>query len=529
MILEAECFVRPRLFLCDNPKDTLPSERNGKIMNDIMGSVKLKDKVTIGVVMTALALIIILLAALLSGLTIDNHNHRYAFSLEKGEGDSFNLVGECTVDNCENPYYRENNVSGVSLSSAISPTCCTEGKKVYTFSRGSLTVKYTETIPSIAHDYLYEYVAADGAGYILGTCRNKDCTTAQLNIPNATQPQLIESIPGTCFTPRQDTYSCFSNGEEIIFTTTVQEDKPHTLRGVPATTFADESGKYLYGTEGITVTGSPILCGQIGSGCYVCEVCKAVVTVDVYKSMHNFVYDESGLTMPTLTTEGLAVIGCRNPECTDIVKVKIPQIAVGTTYVTLIDPATEQHANIYRYKFESSTYSFTVEMEFEAGEKLQHNYTYELLPSSDADGAFGKLSLYGKCDQLGCEAPEIEEKDVETTFVDTSSCTHTGFMIWTHVKDGVEYKFVAQSNFLAPHVYTYEANNAIKPTFTETGSIELFCKTLDCSHTVTVELPKINIGVNATISEDKPLYQVLNYTYETEYNCTVTLILLVTK
>ena len=498
-------------------------------MNEILGSVKLKDKITIAVVMTALALVIVLLAALLSGLTIDNHDHKYGFALEMRDDGGFNLVGTCVVDNCENPYYREDNVSGVKLTSAVAPTCCSEGNRVYTFTRGSLSVKYTETVGATAHDYVYEILERDGVSFILGTCRNINCTRPQLSISNVSDLQLIESVPGTCFTPREDTYSCLSNGERITFKTTVQENKPHTLCGVAADTLADAGGKYLYGTEGITVTGAPILCGQIGSGCYVCDVCKSLVTVDVYKSEHNFVYDESGLTLPTLRAEGLAVIECTNPECTDTVKVKIPQIAIGTTFVTLVSEATEQQANVYKYRFESATYGFTVELEFEEGEKLQHNYTSELLPTSDAGGMFGALSLFGKCDQPGCLAPEIEEKGVETTFVDTSSCTHTGYMIWTHVKDGVEYTFVAQSNFLAPHVYTYDPKTARQPSFTETGSIELVCTTVGCTHTVTVELPKLNIGVNASVSDDQPLYQVLNYTYETEYNCTVTLIVFVYK
>ena len=68
-------------------------------MNEILGSVKLKDKITIAVVMTALALVIVLLAALLSGLTIDNHDHKYGFALEMRDDGGFNLVGTCVVDN----------------------------------------------------------------------------------------------------------------------------------------------------------------------------------------------------------------------------------------------------------------------------------------------------------------------------------------------------------------------------------------------------------------------------------------------
>ena len=492
-------------------------------MNEILGSVRLKDKITIAVSMIALALVLVLVVALLSGITVDDHEHIYSYALDLDDDGSFNLLGECTVDNCEDPYYREDNISGVTLVSAVTPTCSSAGNKVYSFTRGSISLKYTEIIDPIAHDYVYQIYESDNVSYILGTCKNKGCTRPELDISGITDLQLIESVPGTCFTPRQDTYACVSNGEKITFVTTVQEDKPHTLCGVPANTVADEDGRFLYGTEGITVTGDAISCGEVGAGCYVCDVCKALIPVEVYKSKHNFVYDESALTPPTIASAGRALIGCTNPECDETVKVEIPQIEIGTTYVTLQSPATEQHADIYRYKFESLIYDFTVVIDFESGEKLEHEYSYDL------DFVDGVLSLVGKCSQPECLAPETVDKDIEFTEVNTSTCVNLGFIIFSYVKDGQELTFSMQSPAYADHVFTYDARTAVQPDFNNPGSIELYCKTQGCDHKVTVELPRVNIGVNATVATDDPYYQILNYTYETEYNCTVNLVIIVYK
>ena len=495
-------------------------------MNDILSSVKPKDKVTIVAVMTALALVIVVVVALLSGILMDNHDHKYAFSLERGEGDTFNLVGECTVDNCEDPYYRENNISGVTLFSAVTPTCSTKGNKIYSFTRGSLSVKYVEELPPIAHDYAYKIVDAGDTKYILGTCRNKNCTNPSLDISGVTDFQLIDSVEGDCFTPRQDTYSCIANGETFIFTTTVQEDKPHTLRGVSVDTLVDENGNFPYGTPGISVTGRDIPCGETGSGSYICDICKAVETVRVIKSNHNYVYSESGLTPPTLHAAGVAVISCTNEECNESVKVNIPQIEIGTSYVTLLAAATEQHPNQYRYKFESLIYDFSYVYDFTAGEKLEHNYTYHLDRRSDDKN---KFSLYGKCDQPGCLEPEIEIEDIDVMITENNStCITKGFIYYSCIYNGEEYTKAEESMSFADHKYSYDSAAANRPSFTEAGSVELVCTTEGCGHTVTVELPPIS-SENAKVISDTTYFQELEYVYVTSYGCTVTLVIFIYK
>ena len=111
-------------------------------MNEIMGSVRLKDKITIASAMAGLALVIVVIVALLSGITVDNHKHVYEYTIEVVGNDSFNLVGECTVNNCEDPYYREENVQGVTLTASVAPTCSSAGSKTYTFKRGNINIRF---------------------------------------------------------------------------------------------------------------------------------------------------------------------------------------------------------------------------------------------------------------------------------------------------------------------------------------------------------------------------------------------------
>ena len=492
-------------------------------MNDILSSVKPKDKLTIVAVMSALALVIIVVVALLSGILVDNHNHKYVFSLEMAEDGSFNLIGECTVDNCEDPYYRENNISGVVVSSAVTPTCSQNGNRIYSFTRGKISVKYVEDVPSIPHDYAYKTVETGDTMYILGTCRK---CSSPLDISGVTSIQLIDSVPGNCFTPRKDTYSCIANGETIIFETTVQEDKPHTLNGVAVDTLVDENGYFPYGTPGISVTGDPILCGKTGSGSYICDICKAVETVRVFKTNHNYVYNESGLTPPTLSDPGVAIIGCTNEDCHETVKVTLPQIEIGTSYVILLASATEQHPNQYRYKFESLIYDFEYVYDFEAGVKLEHNYTYNLARRSDDET---KFSIYGKCEQPSCSEPEIEIKNIDVMVTEnTSTCIEKGFIYYTCIWEGVEYTKPEPSLSYADHVYVYNAALATKPSFTTWGSIELVCNTNGCGHTVTVDLPPMN-NENSMVVEDGIYSQTLEYRYETDYGCTVILYIPILK
>ena len=186
-------------------------------MSEIFGAVKLKNKIMIVSTMAAFALLLVTVIGVLNLVTVDTHTHDYSYSIDRSEDGNFNLIGICKVSNCESPYYAEIGISGVKLLMAESSTCSKEGKRVYSYTKDGVTVKYVENIPMAAHTYDFSVDTQGGVNYLYGKCTEDGCTNPNLFINNVEELNLVSSVPGSCFTPRQDTYSYVLNGEEKTF------------------------------------------------------------------------------------------------------------------------------------------------------------------------------------------------------------------------------------------------------------------------------------------------------------------------
>ncbi len=494
-------------------------------MSEIFGAIKLKNKIVIASSMAILAVVLAVTIGILGHAMADRHTHIYEYGLEKTEEGGFNLVGVCTVDNCESPYYREMGITDVKILSAVSPTCTKEGNRVYTYNYNGTTIKYTEQLPKEAHIYDFELVESNDVKYLNGRCQNPNCEDPHIFVDNIEEIKLVSSVPGTCFSPRKDTYVYIVDDQEYSFTTLVEEDIPHTLNLIPANSYEDKDGNYPIGTKGVKILGDEkIACGATGNGYYICEMCKQVVVVTVARPEHKFVYNEEDLTPPTTTTAGLATLKCHNTECTEKREVVLPVVEIGS-YTTVVSEATELHPQIVKYSFKSNLYGFTFEKEYEIGETLDHDYKYHIEPGINDNG---KMDLVGVCGQPECQTPEIREENIETTFVNTSTCVTLGEIIWSYEYNGEILTFTLPSPDYDKHTYTYHNSRAEKPTLTREGFIEIYCTTEGCDHAVLVVLPKVVIGENVEFVDVAPNgAKLYSYTYKTEYNCTIELDVLI--
>lgn len=500
-------------------------------MSEILNAIKLKDKVTIVTVMAAFAVLLATCVGLITYFTADRHTHVYDYSLQMEEDGSFSVVGVCNVNNCENPYYRQENLSGVTLLSAVSPTCSKEGKRVYSYTAGAVTLKYTEVIPKAAHLYEYEIVDQNDVLYINGKCKAEGCENPLIFIRNVEDLTLVSVVEGTCFSLRQETYSYVSNGVSGTFVTLVDEDIPHTLCGVAADTLQNDNGEYIYGTDGVKLLSlDGVACGALSDGYFVCEVCRQIEVIKVRHPDHKFVYNEADLIAPTPEADGFATLKCENSNCSATHDVTIPKVEEGVNAVVKSE-ATELRRRVVTYTFESEEFGFTVQRDYEVGELLSHKYVYELVLNKTESGRIDteNIDLVGRCHQPECQTPEIREKDVDTTFEDTSTCLQAGCYIWTYEKDGELLVLEVISTEPGPHRYSFEAENAKDPTLNSAGEILLYCTTEGCDHSVTVELPKIVIGENATQINEAEDYIIVEYIYDTEFKCTVNLKILIYK
>ena len=497
-------------------------------MSEIFAAIRLKDKITIASSMVALAIILAVTVGILTSATADIHPHIYDYKLEQREDGGFNVVGICTVDNCETPYFRQDNVSGVNLLSAVSPTCNGEGNKVYTFTYEGVTLKYTEELPVAPHTYIYELVTRNDVIYINGKCTVDGCSDPYLFISGVEDVKLLSAVEGTCFSPRKETYGYTLNGQSYTFVTLVEENIAHTLNKIPASAYADKDGKYLVGTNGIKLfNNKQIACGETADGYYVCERCKQIVTVKVMRPDHKFLYSEENVKAPELTTAGKATLTCHNTECTETVEVVLPPVMVGENAFP-ISEATEMRRQVVKYSYTSMLYNFVYENNYEVGELLSHIYEYSIEPNLNGSG---KMDLVGRCSQPECQTPEIREENIDATMKNTATCISPGEHIWSYEHNGKLLTFILPSFDFAPHDFKYDKSKAQNPTLDNVGLIEIYCSTEGCGHAVILELPKIEIGVNAeiVIENDEEKYIVVDYTYETEHNCTIVLNILIYK
>lgn len=493
-------------------------------MSEIFGAVKGKTKITIISSMAVFAILLVTVIGVLNFVTADTHNHDYDYSIIRSDDGSFNLVGVCKVSNCESPYYAEIDISGVKLLMAESSTCSKEGKRVYSYTKDGITIQYTEKLPTATHTYDFNISEINGVTCLYGKCTADGCTNKDLFVNNVEEFERISTVPGTCFTPRQDTYSYLVNGEERSFVTLVEENIPHTLNGVSADLFLGADGNYPVGVPGIKVSGK-VACGAVVDAYYVCEVCKQANSVKVSREDHKFLYDESNLTVPTVSADGVAVLICHNSECTETVRVTLPKVELGVT-ASLVTNATEASPMVVSYSFESLEYGFSFAKEYKIGEKLSHNYEYELWLNEDT----GKFDIMGTCHQPGCAEPEkCIEADVPAEFVeDTSTCLVPGVVIWKYEYKGETLYFDPPSLVTSDHIYAYDPDNAMDPTLESGGLIEIHCTTEGCDHAVVVNLPKVVIGENAEYyGPGLAGRKIYLYTYEYKENgrtlCTIEL------
>ena len=539
-------------------------------MSEIMNSVKLKNKITIISVLVGFAVILAVVIGILGNLTADRHNHIYDYNLRLEEDGSFSLVGLCNVENCESPYFLKENLEGVNVVSAVSPTCSNEGVKKYTYTYGDITLKYDETLEKTAHLYDYELVTSNGIVYINGKSRAEGCTDPYLFINNITEIKLISVVEGTCFSPRQETFAFVADGRSGTLVTLVDENIPHTLNGLPCDQFTNVKGEFKIGTPGVKLLKNGTLaCGAVADGYYVCEVCRQVEVVRVYRPDHEFVYGEGDVIRPNVenATGGKVTLHCKNEECTETTEEGLPAVEIGKNAFVISD-ATERHPKIVKYSYESIIYGFTIELEFEIGDPLSHHYKYTLEPSRSSSGG---LDVIGKCNQPECVAPEIvAESNVACDNKNTSTCVTLVQEIWSYNYNGQLLTFALPSSSYADHVYDngtetkapgcvtkgeitfactasgcsnsytepvsatghhydYITTGVQNPTDESTGLVALSCT--GCDDEFLYELPKVVFGEGGN---SKVLYEgttliFLEYTHKTEYGCTIVLELTIYK
>ena len=469
-------------------------------MNEILSLIKTKERVIIASAMSAFAVVLAVVIGIVSGATNEGHTHRFDFHLEMGEDGELNLVGDCFDGECKDPHHVMDITDGLIENVVTAATCCSDGVTEYSYfnSADGLIYTYTHKVSALPHSYVGQKSVDDnGSLTIIADCVNEGCTIQPVTVGDSNGLKVVSTVAATCHTPKIESFAFNVNGVDSTVTVITEEDVPHKLNGTFVTDFLLSEGVYKYDTIGMTlVNEKTVACGMTADATYVCEECGQAQSVTVGKVNHNFLYVEDESEMPTTSAAGKAYIKCLNTDCTEEKSIELPRIVENET-ATIIAEATEVSLKVIRYSYVNDEYGINIEFDLEVGDKLSHNYAYNLVPNSA--GEFG-LALVGVCSQPGCQTPDVLYTDGLTiTFTNTSTCHTPGKIIWTCVWEGEKYYFElpASEDDMPSHNIQYAPELIILPTTENNGFAYLVCVNDGCTQKFGEQIPAVVEGENA--------------------------------
>ena len=510
-------------------------------MNQILSTIRLKDRIIICSLMVVFAVLLALGIGALTEATMPPHVHSFEYHLERGEDGKFDLVGICTDEECENPVNTLdilNESESVIAKVKIESTCLTEGVMEYRFtpSGWSTTYSYEENIPALSADKTHTYVAEDttvkdDVASVTIKCTNEGCggeETVDISVSDLT---LVETVAeATCYTPRKEIYCYNYKGTVVSFVaTTVVENVPHVLNGVYVTELEIGDKVFPYGIEGVSILGFGLIgCGQSVSGSYTCEVCSQKNTVTVVREDHKYSFLADKTRVPTDINDGCAYVKCTEEDCGRLELIPLPKITVGDAYSTLVSQNQDQENQTVNYKFENDIYGFVIDENIVIPWK-NHRFEFTeadvIRPTFDVDGSITLTCQNSVCsEQRVLTLPRMLEA-INTTVVYyhilekksfTYSCPQNEY--------NVEYSFSYDEDWI-DHTYVYSESETVKPDLLSDGIAYVRCSYEGCEKYHEIVIPKIVIEENTRIvaNATEQSAAVLRYTYNNDdYGFTVT-------
>lgn len=464
-------------------------------MSEIFSAVRLKERIIIITLLTVLALVVGGSAVAVTLATTTVHKHNYEFHLDKTAEGSFEFVGVCTFERCEDPYYVRYIESGVYEYVKTPATCCEEGVREYSFTFRErpedlpVTYVYQEAIEVIPHSYVGEVSVKNGVASVVASCTNEGCLTPDLAVNNSADIKLDKTIKPTCLEPEKKIYTLTYNKSLVSVTVLGDQLAEHRLNGEYISTYLLSEGVYKYGTEGIIAVGSSdVGCGQSVLGVYQCEDCKQPQTVRIGKPDHVFAYSEPDTVKPTLEAAGSATIRCTNEGCDEHFGIEIP-MAVDGENTTIVGYDHILESRYIEYTFVSEEYNFTVTSQFTLP-WYDHTLAYveadTVLPGENADG-----KAYVRCTYEGCDKhqeiplPKViyDTNDAGVNSVIIKKATEAKLAVakYSFVSEEFEFtvEFETEVGTVLSHNYNYVLD-FINGEITIVGK----CKQEDCSEPV---------------------------------------------
>lgn len=433
---------------------------------------------------------------------IDKIPHKYEGAAVVNDG-KMSAVASCANEGCTKGDIVIDDMPEIEPVSVVNATCHTPRRETYTFNYDGESVTIVSTTEEdVAHIlngvYVTEFQNADGT-YKYGTEGLVIVGTPVLLCGQKTSGYYTceECNKASVVVISKDDHNYAYNDQETV--------RPNgTTNGVAYVRCTNNEctdvititlPKVVEGNEGVTLVEANHL-GKYKKFAYYFENAEYGIVVefeiDLVWDTHEYVYALDQMKMPGYDGNGIAVVVCKYADegCTVKKSFALPKIEIGKN-AEVVCEATESTPHIVHYYLRSELYG-DFDFDITIGKKLDHEYHYTF--ERDEDG----FVMIGKCNQPDCQTPVTNDRELETSYVDTSTCYSLGQQIWTCVyKDGETYTIVEPATALKSHNMAYIADETVKPDFDKIGYAYIRCLNDGCTKNEKLELPKLVIDSNA--------------------------------
>lgn len=348
------------------------------------------------------------------------------------------------------------------------------------------------------HEHQYEYVLdrKNGKFNVIGTCHGQegDCREREIVLADV---KLAETVTkqASCFEEGEILHTYTIEGQDLTYTTVIPKTE-HRINGAYVSTLANNDGSFNYDVNGIKVGATTeYKCDGIVDGYYICEDCKDIVSIKVYKP---HIAIEITVTPVTCITAGTRKEICKDCSVDMSALISVPAAGHKNTYAlqniadtnatlvatcTVCDAVNSQKVSQLKnngYVGGTATCAAVPEIQYEARSSI----TGEIL-SFVVKGTPIPHKLNGKSAATNYDYGTPGIKYFSDGKIECGTTGNAYFIC--EVCEGIADVTVTKP----AHSLALDYDTLQSPDYENAGSIHYACKNADCDFFASIALPPV--------------------------------------
>ena len=355
------------------------------------------------------------------------------------------------------------------------------------------------------HKYQYSMEMENGKFNVIGRCFGEEGECRERDIFFAdVKPVATEVKAATCLAKGEILHTYKIDDTELTYTT-YTDIVEHRLNGKPVSELANADGSFNYDVPGVKISaGMSYVCDDTVNGYYICDDCKEVSSVQVYKP---HISKEIPGKFATCTTSGITRVVCQDCGISRGNDIIVPALGHSYKYtLTLGDNAKLTHKCQREDCGETKTESvinYTVTDSTSGTCAKKATTTYKV---TTASGTYEGIVI--ESDEVvphtlgGAPAKDTYEYGAAGIkyFADSNiECGTTGRAYFNcEVCGGIAEVKVTKPE----HSYVLNYSTLVKPDYDSVGSINYECTNIGCDLFINIKLPVVKTtgaDKNATV------------------------------